>query len=409
MTGMEIYPPSEYAPSMRYPSVGPPPSQSGHLSATPTMQAAQIASPMQKPFPLNTYDYAGNGTGPSSATLVATYSNGGPAQGSQEWSSMRPGSPRGYASALMMPPVAGAYSDAPGGYYAPDHRGYAIQPQLVANVRAPLPGYGMAPAPSAYDPQAQIYNGFQSMHPGGGRTVAPAKRSHHKREETGRHAKQEPMNNERPVPTAAATRLSSARYGAVAAAAGSGGASSYVDGFGPMKREAGSPSEFITKLYKILSAPEDDMKEYNGPHTKGPPLPPGTRMKDLISWQNEDTFMVKSQHKFELKVLPTTFRHANFASFVRQLNKYGFTKVPIKPETTIAGPNGNPITVTPQDAEGNPWQMVSATSVYRRAAVDVSPHSVQAQAFPSERTARVGQNQGEGKRPVNSARPRPSI
>ena len=37
--------------------------------------------------------------------------------------------------------------------------------------------------------------------------------------------------------------------------------------------------------------------------------------------------MVKDMNEFSLTILPRTFKHSNFASFVRQLNKYDFHKI----------------------------------------------------------------------------------
>ena len=40
-----------------------------------------------------------------------------------------------------------------------------------------------------------------------------------------------------------------------------------------------------------------------------------------------DAFVVKDMNEFSLTILPRTFKHSNFASFVRQLNKYDFHKI----------------------------------------------------------------------------------
>jgi osomolarity two-component system response regulator SKN7 len=40
-----------------------------------------------------------------------------------------------------------------------------------------------------------------------------------------------------------------------------------------------------------------------------------------------DSFVIKDKHHFEKNILVQHFRHCNFSSFVRQLNKYGFKKV----------------------------------------------------------------------------------
>ncbi|GBG26219.1 Heat shock transcription factor [Hondaea fermentalgiana] len=48
---------------------------------------------------------------------------------------------------------------------------------------------------------------------------------------------------------------------------------------------------------------------------------------DLVDWNREGTVIViKNVHGFSEKVLPQYFKHSNYASFVRQLNMYGFTR-----------------------------------------------------------------------------------
>ncbi|SAM06716.1 hypothetical protein [Absidia glauca] len=50
--------------------------------------------------------------------------------------------------------------------------------------------------------------------------------------------------------------------------------------------------------------------------------------QDLIGWSSEgDKFCVHDVRKFSQSVLPQYFKHSNWASFVRQLNMYGFHKV----------------------------------------------------------------------------------
>ena len=53
-----------------------------------------------------------------------------------------------------------------------------------------------------------------------------------------------------------------------------------------------------------------------------------TEIMDVVSWGPKgDSFVVKDMNEFTKSVLPRIFKHSNFASFVRQLNKYDFHKV----------------------------------------------------------------------------------
>ncbi|KAI5122201.1 hypothetical protein M0805_002690 [Coniferiporia weirii] len=68
-----------------------------------------------------------------------------------------------------------------------------------------------------------------------------------------------------------------------------------------------STSDFVKKLYKML---ED------------------SSFAHVVSWnQAGDAFVVKDMNEFTKSILPRMFKHSNFASFVRQLNKYDFHKV----------------------------------------------------------------------------------
>ncbi|KAG6840532.1 hypothetical protein C0991_006127 [Blastosporella zonata] len=66
-------------------------------------------------------------------------------------------------------------------------------------------------------------------------------------------------------------------------------------------------SDFVKKLYKML---EDKSFQH------------------VVSWgPHGDCFVVKDMNEFTKLILPRLFKHSNFASFVRQLNKYDFHKV----------------------------------------------------------------------------------
>ena len=52
-----------------------------------------------------------------------------------------------------------------------------------------------------------------------------------------------------------------------------------------------------------------------------------SRNTELIRWsQNGDSFIVLDEEEFARTLIPELFKHANYASFVRQLNMYGFHK-----------------------------------------------------------------------------------
>lgn len=63
----------------------------------------------------------------------------------------------------------------------------------------------------------------------------------------------------------------------------------------------------------------------------------------VVRWGDEgDSFVVLENEKFTKSILPKHFKHSNFASFVRQLNKYDFHKVRQNNEeggSSVYGPN----------------------------------------------------------------------
>ncbi|KAF8447263.1 hypothetical protein L210DRAFT_3641220 [Boletus edulis BED1] len=65
---------------------------------------------------------------------------------------------------------------------------------------------------------------------------------------------------------------------------------------------------FLQKLYEMVNDPAD---------------------QDLIRWSDTgDSFFVLDQERFANEVLGRWFKHKRFSSFVRQLNMYGFHKIP---------------------------------------------------------------------------------
>ena len=95
-----------------------------------------------------------------------------------------------------------------------------------------------------------------------------------------------------------------------------------MDGQGMGPNSANNSSDFVRKLYKMLEDPS---------------------YSSVVRWGDDgDSFVVLENEKFTKSILPKHFKHSNFASFVRQLNKYDFHKVRQNNEegaTSIYGPN----------------------------------------------------------------------
>ncbi|XP_071709746.1 heat shock factor protein HSF24-like [Rutidosis leptorrhynchoides] len=67
------------------------------------------------------------------------------------------------------------------------------------------------------------------------------------------------------------------------------------------------PAPFLSKTYLLVDDPGTD---------------------DVISWnENGTAFVVWKTAEFAKDLLPNSFKHNNFSSFVRQLNTYGFRKI----------------------------------------------------------------------------------
>jgi osomolarity two-component system response regulator SKN7 len=71
-------------------------------------------------------------------------------------------------------------------------------------------------------------------------------------------------------------------------------------------------TEFVKKLFQMLEE---------------------NRFGTVVKWsETGDSFMITDTNEFTKQVLPCYFKHSNFSSFVRQLNKYDFHKVKVSPE-----------------------------------------------------------------------------
>nr|AAN75016.3 stress response regulator SrrA [Aspergillus nidulans] len=83
---------------------------------------------------------------------------------------------------------------------------------------------------------------------------------------------------------------------------------------------SGNSSDFVRKLYKMLEDPS---------------------YAEIVRWGDDgDSFVVLECEKFTKTILPKHFKHSNFASFVRQLNKYDFHKVRQNNEENGQSPYG---------------------------------------------------------------------
>ncbi|CAG5121263.1 unnamed protein product [Candidula unifasciata] len=77
--------------------------------------------------------------------------------------------------------------------------------------------------------------------------------------------------------------------------------------YAAVENSSGSVPAFLIKLWTLVEDPSTD---------------------ELIHWDSSGTsFHVYDQQRFSREILPLYFKHNNIASFIRQLNMYGFRKV----------------------------------------------------------------------------------
>ena len=87
--------------------------------------------------------------------------------------------------------------------------------------------------------------------------------------------------------------------------------------------------QFLTKLWNMVDSPQEI----------------SVNSESLISWNNEGNgFVISDPNKLSLAVLPFYFKHSNLASFVRQLNMYGFKKM-VPADAGALVNNGRPQTI----------------------------------------------------------------
>lgn len=76
--------------------------------------------------------------------------------------------------------------------------------------------------------------------------------------------------------------------------------------------QQGQSTDFVKKLFQMLEE---------------------NRFSSIVRWTDSgDSFMISDTNEFTKEVLPCYFKHSNFSSFVRQLNKYDFHKVKLSQE-----------------------------------------------------------------------------
>ena len=81
---------------------------------------------------------------------------------------------------------------------------------------------------------------------------------------------------------------------------------------------------FLAKLWKMVENQETGENEGEGWLV----IKPQCLIDDYICWTDDGTsFRIRDQSQFASCLLPYYYKHSNMASFVRQLNMYGFHKV----------------------------------------------------------------------------------
>lgn len=104
---------------------------------------------------------------------------------------------------------------------------------------------------------------------------------------------------------------------------------------------ANNSSDFVRKLYKY--GVTWSWRVFHKTDKRCGRMLEDPSYSSVVRWGDDgDSFVVLENEKFTKSILPKHFKHSNFASFVRQLNKYDFHKVRQSNEeggTSIYGPN----------------------------------------------------------------------
>lgn len=103
------------------------------------------------------------------------------------------------------------------------------------------------------------------------------------------------------------------------------------------KKEETTPMQLSDKVGKSTDSADNDQQEV----VEGLPDNLNTFIRQtyvmftksddpsIISWIDDDKIAIKDEERFSNEVLPKYFRTRNIVSFVRNLNLYGFRKVPV--------------------------------------------------------------------------------
>ena len=88
----------------------------------------------------------------------------------------------------------------------------------------------------------------------------------------------------------------------------------------------GNVPAFLAKLWKMVNNPDAGIMIYHV--SMFVTLNNRFKSDNLIAWgEDGSSFIIKNQSEFTKTMLPYYYKHSNMASFVRQLNMYGFHKV----------------------------------------------------------------------------------
>lgn len=126
---------------------------------------------------------------------------------------------------------------------------------------------------------------------------------------------------------------------------------------------ANNSSDFVRKLYKMLEDPT---------------------YENIVRWgEGGESFVVLENEKFTKLILPKHFKHSNFASFVRQLNKYDFHKVRQNNEDNTPSPYG-PNAWEFKHPEFQANKKDSLDNIRRKAPAPRKPTQTSEETYPSQ-------------------------